>query len=213
MLRRPQFVWFCCYNAIGSRSQWPRGLRRRSAAPRWLILWFRIPLGARKFVCCECCVLSGRGLWDELITRREEPYRLLCVVVCDLETSPMRRPCPVLGRSATGKRTNKIRKMIIKATFFSLPMSSRYFTKRRLFRCFSVKDTTLYPYPSSPAVLPVRWLPARAQCCRLCSFGFLNFFELRFNHTITAKSRIPAQHLITFCAQRFRASCFSVRLL
>jgi hypothetical protein len=24
------------------------------------------------FVCCECCVLSGRGLCDELITRPEE---------------------------------------------------------------------------------------------------------------------------------------------
>jgi len=38
-------------------------------------------------VCCECCVLSGRGLCDELITRPEESYRLWCVVVCDLETS------------------------------------------------------------------------------------------------------------------------------
>ena len=37
-------------------------------------------------VCCECCVLSGRGLCDELITRSEESYRLWCVV-CDLETS------------------------------------------------------------------------------------------------------------------------------
>jgi hypothetical protein len=36
--------------------------------------------------CCECCVLLGRGLSDELITRPEEPYRLWCVVVCDLET-------------------------------------------------------------------------------------------------------------------------------
>jgi len=26
------------------------------------------------FVCCECCVLSGRGLCDELITRPEESY-------------------------------------------------------------------------------------------------------------------------------------------
>ena len=25
-------------------------------------------------VCCECCVLSGRGLWDGLITRPEESY-------------------------------------------------------------------------------------------------------------------------------------------
>jgi len=37
------------------------------------------------FVCCECCVLSGRGLCDELITRLQESYRLCCVVVCDLE--------------------------------------------------------------------------------------------------------------------------------
>jgi len=36
-------------------------------------------------VCCECFVLSGRGLCDELITGPEESYRLWCVVVCDLE--------------------------------------------------------------------------------------------------------------------------------
>ena len=34
---------------------------------------------------CECCVLSGRGLCDELITCPEESYRLWFVVVCDLE--------------------------------------------------------------------------------------------------------------------------------
>ena len=43
--------------------------------------------GALMFVCCDCCVLSGRGLCDELITRSEESYRLWCVVECDLETS------------------------------------------------------------------------------------------------------------------------------
>jgi hypothetical protein len=51
-----------------------------------------------------CCVLTGRGLCDELITRPEESYRLCCVVVCDLETSRMRRPWPALGRSATAKK-------------------------------------------------------------------------------------------------------------
>jgi hypothetical protein len=30
-------------------------------------------------VCCECCVLSGRGLCDELNTRPEESYRVWCV--------------------------------------------------------------------------------------------------------------------------------------
>jgi len=68
-----------------SRSQWQRGLRCRSAAARLLRSWVRIPRGAWIFVCCECCVLSGRGLCDEMITCPEESYRLWCVVVCDLE--------------------------------------------------------------------------------------------------------------------------------
>ena len=38
-------------------------------------------------VCFESCVLTGRGLCDELITRPEESYRLWCVMVFDLETS------------------------------------------------------------------------------------------------------------------------------
>ena len=54
--------------------------------------WVRIPPGAWIFVCCECRVLSGRGLCDELITCPEESYRLWCVVVCDLETSRMGSP-------------------------------------------------------------------------------------------------------------------------
>jgi hypothetical protein len=80
---------------------WPRGLRRRSAAARLLRLWVRIPPGGMD-VCCECCVWSGRGLGFGAITRSEEAYRLWCVVVCDLETSRMRRSWPSLGRSATG---------------------------------------------------------------------------------------------------------------
>jgi hypothetical protein len=56
------------------------------------------------FVCCECCVLSGRDLCDELITCPEESYRLWRVVVCDLETSRMRRPWPALGRSDIEKK-------------------------------------------------------------------------------------------------------------
>jgi hypothetical protein len=92
------------------RSQWPRGLRHKSAAARLLRSCVRIPPGAWMFVCCECCVLSGRGLCDKLITRPEESYRLWYVVVCDLETSTMRRPWPALGRSATAQK-KKIRTM------------------------------------------------------------------------------------------------------
>jgi hypothetical protein len=81
------------------RSQWPRGLSRRSAAARLVRSWVRNPPGARMFVCCECCVLSGRSLCEELITRPEESNRIWCDVVCDLETSWMRRPWPTGGLS------------------------------------------------------------------------------------------------------------------
>jgi hypothetical protein len=37
-------------------------------------------------------VLSGRGLCDKLITYPEECYRLMCVVVCDLETPRIGAP-------------------------------------------------------------------------------------------------------------------------
>jgi len=62
------------------------------AAAHLLKSWVQIPLGAWIFVCCECRVLSGGGLCDEVITRPEESYRLWCVVVCDLETSRIGAP-------------------------------------------------------------------------------------------------------------------------
>ena len=58
---------------------------------------FKSHWGAWMSVCCECCALSGRGLCDELITHPELSYRLWCVVVCDLDTSWMRRPWPTGG--------------------------------------------------------------------------------------------------------------------
>jgi hypothetical protein len=62
--------------------------------------------GAWMFACCECCVcLSGRGLCDGLITRPEESYRLCCVIVCDLETSRMRRLKPArVVNASRGRR-------------------------------------------------------------------------------------------------------------
>jgi hypothetical protein len=66
------------------KSHWPHGVRRRSAAARLL----RCELEShRGHGCLLCVVLSGWGLWDELIPRPEESYRVWCVVVCDLETS------------------------------------------------------------------------------------------------------------------------------
>ena len=69
-------VQICLLQYARGRFQWPRGLRRGSAASRLLGLRVRIPPGAWMSVCCECCVLSGRALWDGLITRTGESYRL-----------------------------------------------------------------------------------------------------------------------------------------
>jgi len=79
---------------------------RRSAAARLLRSWVRIPPGA--WMSVECCVLSGKGLCDDLITRPEESYRLWCVVVCDLETTKIlvneRRPRPTGGLSGQERK-------------------------------------------------------------------------------------------------------------
>ena len=79
---------------------------------KYTIYW-NCPQGAWMFVCCECCVLSGRGLCDGLITRPEESYRLWRVVVCDQETSKTRKLKPATGLwkirhwvVTPGKRTN-----------------------------------------------------------------------------------------------------------
>jgi len=94
------------------RSQWPCGVRRSSAAARLLRLWVRISPGAWMFVCCECCVFSGRGLCNKLITRPEESYWLWCVVVCDLEASWIRRLWPVAPKTNWTFITDDIKKEI-----------------------------------------------------------------------------------------------------
>jgi hypothetical protein len=60
------------------------------------------------FVCCECCVLAGRGLCDELITRPEESYRLWCIVVCDLENFKNEEAMTRVGSQRHSKKKKDI---------------------------------------------------------------------------------------------------------
>jgi hypothetical protein len=78
----------------------PRGLMYGCAAARLMGLRVRIPPGLWKSASYECCVLSGRGLCVELITRPGESYRVWCVVVCDRKASIMRRSWPTGGGGA-----------------------------------------------------------------------------------------------------------------
>ena len=85
-----------------SRSQWPRGPRRRSAAACLPRLWVRIPprtwMSVVSVVCCQVEVSATS--WSLV----QESCRLWCVVVCDLETSWMRRPWPTGGCRAKLER-------------------------------------------------------------------------------------------------------------
>jgi len=65
------------------------------------------------FVCCECCMLSGRVLCDELITRPEESYRLWCVVVCDLENLKNEEP---MTRVVSQRHKNKLGQCLLSNT-------------------------------------------------------------------------------------------------
>jgi len=66
-----------------------------------LVSKVRILMRAEMFSSCVCSMCrAGSGLWDGLITRPEESYRLcvcLCLTVCDLKTSTMRRPRARVG--------------------------------------------------------------------------------------------------------------------
>jgi hypothetical protein len=71
---------FAQYCVVG-RSQWQRGLRRGSAAARLTGLRVRIPRVAWVSVFSKSCVLTGRGCYNELITRPEESYPKWCIWV------------------------------------------------------------------------------------------------------------------------------------
>ena len=88
--------------------------RSKAVGLRPLACWdcgFECHWGHGCVVYCECCVLLGRVLCDELITRPEEFYRLWYVVECDLETSWMRRSWPT-GGCLEKKMLNRLNALI-----------------------------------------------------------------------------------------------------
>jgi hypothetical protein len=86
------------------------------------------------FVCCECCVLSDRGLCDGLIIRPEESYRLWSVVVCDQETSKTRRLSPLTGCESTTTMGCNARKQT----------NMQIFMWSKLIKCYDVLNTFFF---------------------------------------------------------------------
>ena len=56
-------------------------------------------------VSCECCVISGRGLCDDVVARPEESYQVWCVCVCECnrKASKMGRVWRIVGCCAMGQ--------------------------------------------------------------------------------------------------------------
>ena len=72
--------------------QWPRGLRRGSAASHLLGLRVRTPPAAWMSVSCVCCVLSGREASASGWSLPQRSPTECGVSTCDRE-APITRPC------------------------------------------------------------------------------------------------------------------------
>jgi hypothetical protein len=93
---------------------------------------------------CLLCVLSGRGLCDELITCPEKSYRLWCVVVCDQETSWTRGPYAVLGCSAKENNNSYNKTTILITLNMETTFITLYTTEAELLK------KTVYLFPVTP---------------------------------------------------------------
>ena len=78
-----EFIWI---RLIKYRSQWPRGLRRGSAASRLLRSWVQIPPGAwMSVMSVVCCQVEVSATSWSLVQR--SPADCVVSVVCDQEKS------------------------------------------------------------------------------------------------------------------------------
>ena len=87
------------------------------------------------FVCCECCVLSGRGLCDELITRPEESYRLWRVVVCDLENLKNEEAMTRVGSQLHSKKKKACKANWLTQIIQNMHFSESQRTKNKFISC------------------------------------------------------------------------------
>ena len=89
-----RYMWsYCSINSVACRSQWPRGLRRGSAAANLLGLWVRIPPWAWLSVSTNivCCLVEVSAPGWSLVQRSPTECG---VSECDHESSTVRTPWP-----------------------------------------------------------------------------------------------------------------------
>jgi hypothetical protein len=89
--------------SLNCRVQWPRGLRRGSAAAHLLRFWFRISPEARSLVSVVCCHIEVSASGWSLVQRSPTACD---VSVCDRKASKMRRPWPLEASAVWGGKYN-----------------------------------------------------------------------------------------------------------
>ena len=133
------------------------------------------------FVCCECCVLSGRGLCDELITCPEESYRLWCVVVCHLETS---RICAPYIYGVSTLRVKKVLHSLYYTSWVPKLHCPRQLCKSRV------------------VTLPGRAIPIFVTCIKIPPAALTLHYIIQYHRQITAPSVCKVRY---HCFNRMRS--------
>jgi hypothetical protein len=117
-------------------------------------------------VCCECCVLSGRGLRDELITRPEESYRLWRVIVCDQENLVNEEAMVREGPQRPEKKKYRHRNSMLTVT-----QDHTVNTERPIIDGADIHDINNYKFPVAFSVMGPDFLlvPLSSDNLNLCS--------------------------------------------
>jgi len=148
------------------------------------------------FFYCEWCVIR-------LITRPEESYRLRCVVVCDLETSRMRRPWPALGHR---KKKTQIKP---KCNYLYIYNKLKNCMNSKYINTISFATVPMIPLRSSPilfSALQYQVLLADSFSTRTHTHTHVLYFVFKFICTLTLQ--LPILHILTLVLFQRNASRF-----
>jgi hypothetical protein len=142
-----------------------RGPKRGFAASRLLGLRVWIPPGKWISLSYGCCVLSGRGLCDGLITHLEESYRVCCVLWASLR-SPV-RGAMIRNRIEEPQEKNQM------LLFVNMSHLQHWFWQKSLTKenWFCLLEHAIYTWLFCSHYYLQRTSLGIFHCYKLCSFG------------------------------------------
>jgi hypothetical protein len=156
------------------------------AAARLLKSCVRIPPGAWMFVCCECCVLSDRGLCDELIIRPEESYRMWCVVCVWSRNLVNEKAMTRVGSQRHPKKKRdreNAQRFICHNDLLSKTACVKKAISKQFFFCFNAASSNVLEKMCIFTVSSDINLPREKQCCATLSILYCWQWHVAQQHT------------------------------